>query len=104
MRDIIPDLDRWKQDGEKIALATVVRTAGSTPRPTGAKMAMTASGNIVGSVSGGCLEAAVFEEAMQVLESGTPRVLHYGITDEMAWEVGLSCGGKVDIFVEPLAW
>ncbi|MBV9280956.1 MAG: XdhC family protein, partial [Chloroflexi bacterium] len=94
----------WKRQDERIALATVVRTAGSTPRPKGAKMAMTASGKVAGSVSGGCLEAAVFEEGMEVLRSGKPRLLHYGISDEMAWTVGLSCGGQVDIFVEALDW
>jgi xanthine dehydrogenase accessory factor len=103
MRDILLDIDAWKENGEPIALATVVRTVGSTPRPAGAKMAMTPSGKLAGSVSGGCLEGAVFEEAMAVLESGTPKLLHYGISDEMAWNVGLSCGGEVDIFVEALA-
>ena len=104
MRDILSELDSWRQDDEQIAVAIVVRTAGSTPRPKGAKMAMTASGKIAGSVSGGCLEAAVFEEGMEVLKSGRPKLLHYGISDEMAWDVGLSCGGTVDIFVEPLTW
>jgi xanthine/CO dehydrogenase XdhC/CoxF family maturation factor len=104
VRDVLPDIDIWKQGTESIALATVVRTIGSTPRPKGAKMAMTTSGKITGSVSGGCLEAAVFEEAMDVLRTGKPRLLHYGISDEMAWNVGLSCGGEVDIFIEPLDW
>lgn len=104
MRDIVDELDQWSRDGEPVAMATVVRTAGSTPRPTGAKMAMTPSGKLAGSVSGGCLEGAVYEEAMEVLETGVPKLLHYGISDEMAWNVGLSCGGEVDIFVEPLAW
>lgn len=104
MRELLSELDAWKQEGEQIAVATVVRTAGSTPRPKGAKMAVTVSGKVAGSVSGGCLEGAVFEEAMEVLQSGQPTLLHYGITDEMAWDVGLSCGGTVDIFVEPLTW
>jgi xanthine/CO dehydrogenase XdhC/CoxF family maturation factor len=104
MRDILAEVDTWKASDEPIAVATVVRTAGSTPRPTGAKMAMTPSGKIAGSVSGGCLEGAVYTEAMEVLETGEPRLLHYGISDEMAWTVGLSCGGEVDIFVEPLNW
>src|SRR5579875_3642479 len=102
MRDILPDVENWRAAGEPIAVATVVRTSGSTPRPTGAKMAMTPSGKLAGSVSGGCLEGAVYTEAMDVLESGQPRLVHYGISDEMAWEVGLSCGGTVDIFIEPL--
>jgi len=104
VRDILTDVDRWKEGGESIAVATVVRTAGSTPRPTGAKMAMTPSGKIAGSVSGGCLEAAVLQEALEVLDCGKPRLVHYGISDEMAWNVGLSCGGAVDIFIEPLTW
>ena len=67
-------------------------------------MAITASGKVAGSVSGGCLESAIFEEAQEVLRTGSPRLLHYGITDDMAFEVGLSCGGQVDVFVEPLTW
>jgi xanthine dehydrogenase accessory factor len=102
VQDILEDVETWRQTGEPIAVATVVRTSGSTPRPKGAKMAMTPSGKIAGSVSGGCLEGAVYEEAMQVLENGQPRLIHYGISDEMAWDVGLSCGGEVDIFIEPL--
>lgn len=104
MKDILPELDAWRRDGEQIAVATVVRASGSTPRPPGAKMAMTRSGKIAGSVSGGCLESAVFEDGMSVLETGQPVLRHYGISDEMAFEAGLSCGGMVDIFVEPLAW
>jgi xanthine dehydrogenase accessory factor len=104
MKDVIPDINAWRERGESIALATVVRASGSTPRPAGAAMAMTPTGKIAGSVSGGCLEAAVYEEAMSVLESGMPVLKHYGISDEMAFEVGLSCGGEVDIFIEPLTW
>lgn len=101
MRDILGDLDVWGHE-EAIAVATVVRTAGSTPRPVGAKMAMTASGKVAGSVSGGCLEAAVFEEALSVLGTGQPKLIHYGISDDMAWNVGLSCGGTLDVFIEVL--
>jgi xanthine/CO dehydrogenase XdhC/CoxF family maturation factor len=104
MNEILPDLDRWRREGEPIAVATVVRTWGSTPRPKGAKMAISGSGKVSGSVSGGCLEGAVYEEAMEVLRTGRPKLVHYGISDEMAFEVGLSCGGQVDIFVEPLTW
>jgi xanthine/CO dehydrogenase XdhC/CoxF family maturation factor len=104
MNEILADLDRWREQGETVALATVVRTAGSTPRPTGAKMAVSASGKVAGSVSGGCLEGAVYEDAMEVLRTGRPKLVHYGITDDMAFEVGLSCGGQVDIFVEQLDW
>lgn len=104
IHEVLADIDRWRRDGESIALVTVVRTSGSTPRPKGAKMAVTASGQVAGSISGGCLEGAVFEEAVGVLENGMPRLLHYGISDEMAFEVGLSCGGEVDVFIEPLNW
>jgi xanthine/CO dehydrogenase XdhC/CoxF family maturation factor len=104
MNEILADLDRWREKGESVAVATVVRTAGSTPRPKGAKMAVSASGKVAGSVSGGCLEGAVYEDAMEVLRTGRPKLVHYGITDEMAFEVGLSCGGQVDIFVEKLDW
>lgn len=104
MREIIPDLDRWTSEGERVAVATVVKTSGSTPRPAGAKMAITATGKVAGSVSGGCLESAIFEEAQEVLKTGQPKLIHYGITDDMAFEVGLSCGGQVDVFVEPLNW
>jgi len=104
MQDILAELDRWTDEGEQVAIATVVRTAGSTPRPKGAKMAITATGKIAGSVSGGCLEGAVFEEVQDVLRGGAPRLLHYGISDDMAFDVGLSCGGEVDIFVEQLNW
>jgi len=101
MRDILPEIDRWSVDGETIAIATVVRASGSSPRPVGAKLGVTQSGRMTGSVSGGCVEGAVFETAMKVLESGTPQLVHYGISDEMAWDVGLSCGGVIDVFVEP---
>lgn len=104
MRDIMTEVNGWRDAGEEVAIATVVRATGSTPRPTGAKMAMTASGKLAGSVSGGCLESAVYEEAMDAISTGQPRLVHYGISDEMAWNVGLSCGGAVDIFIEPLTW
>jgi xanthine/CO dehydrogenase XdhC/CoxF family maturation factor len=102
MRDILPAIERWIADGEEIALATVVRAIGSSPRPVGAKMAVTRSGRMTGSVSGGCVEGAVFEVALEVLETGRPRLVRYGISDEQAWDVGLSCGGTIDVFVEPL--
>ncbi|MCC6791669.1 MAG: XdhC family protein [Thermomicrobiales bacterium] len=102
MRDILDDVARWKAANERIAIATVVRASGSTPRPIGAKLAVTQSGQMVGSVSGGCVEGAVFEKALQVIETGQPELVHYGISDEMAWDVGLSCGGLIDVFIEPL--
>jgi xanthine dehydrogenase accessory factor len=102
MRDIIQDLDRWFEQGKTIALATVIQTWGSSPRRVGAKMAVTAAGEITGSVSGGCVEGAVAETALQVLESGQPQLLHFGVSNETAWEVGLACGGQIDVFANPL--
>lgn len=104
MRDILPDVVKFRSAGKPVALATVVKTSGSVPRPKGSAMAMTPLRDIAGSVSGGCLEAAVYEEAMGVLDKHEPKLVHYGISDEMAWTVGLSCGGEVDIFIEPLDW
>jgi len=102
MHDILSDLENWRAENKSIALATVVQTWGSSPRRAGAKMALTPDGRITGSVSGGCVEGAVFEEGVAVLKSNRPRLLHFGVADETAWEVGLACGGSVDIFVEPL--
>lgn len=102
MRDIIEQIDSWRDQGEDIALATVISAGGSTPRPIGAKMIVSRSGKMHGSVSGGCVEGAVIETAMQVLDSKTPQLVHYGISDEMAWGVGLSCGGEIEVFIEPL--
>ena len=100
MKDVLPDIESWRADGKQVAVATVVRVEGSAPRPVGAAMAVSSAGDLVGSVSGGCVEAAVFEAAQQVLSSSEPQLLHYGITDEMAWDVGLACGGAIDVFVE----
>jgi xanthine/CO dehydrogenase XdhC/CoxF family maturation factor len=102
--EILTDVSGWLQDGDRAAIATVVKTWGSTPRPVGSVFAVSSSGKVAGSVSGGCLEAAVYEEAMEVIGDGRPRLLHYGISDEMAFQVGLSCGGEVDLFIEPLTW
>jgi xanthine dehydrogenase accessory factor len=102
MRDILSDLDRWRDDQKSIALATVIQTWGSSPRRVGAKMALTPDGNISGSVSGGCVEGAVYESGVDVLKSNRPQLLHFGVADETAWEVGLACGGSIDIFVKPL--
>jgi xanthine dehydrogenase accessory factor len=101
-RDVAKDIERWKGEGEAIALATVVRTWGSGPRGPGAKMALTKDARIAGSVSGGCVEAAVVEEGLEVLATGTPKLLRFGIADETAWNVGLTCGGSIEIFVEKL--
>lgn len=102
MHDILPDLDRWRAEGRRVALATVIKTGGSTPRPLGSKMAVSETGQIAGSVSGGCIEGAVFEEAQAVLRDGKPRRVAFGISDEQAWTVGLSCGGTVEVLVERL--
>ena len=102
MRDILSDLDRWQRDGESIALATVIQTWGSSPRRVGAKMALTRNGKITGSVSGGCVENAVVEAGVESLRTNRPQLLHFGVADETAWEVGLACGGSIDVFVKPL--
>src|SRR5262245_32169410 len=102
MRDVASSIAQWHSNHKPIALATVVQTWGSSPRQAGAKMAMTPAGEIVGSVSGGCVEGAVYEEAIQALEQRQPRLLHFGVADETAWEVGLACGGSIDVFVQAL--
>ncbi|MGH2560095.1 MAG: XdhC family protein [Thermomicrobiales bacterium] len=102
MKELIPEIETWRTAGNKVAVATVVKVEGSAPRPVGATMAVSSAGDLAGSVSGGCVETAVFEEAQEVLETGTPKLLRYGITDEMAWDVGLACGGTIEVFVEPL--
>ena len=102
MRDILPDLARWHEAGERIALATVVQTWGSSPRGVGAKMAVSSSGEIAGSVSGGCVEAAVVQAGLEALKNGQPQLLHFGVADETAWQVGLACGGTIEVFVRPL--
>ncbi|MBE0684053.1 MAG: XdhC family protein [Anaerolineales bacterium] len=102
MCDILPDLIRWQKEGIPIALATVVQTWGSSPRSAGSKMAVTLAGKMTGSVSGGCVENAVAEAGMQSLKTNRPQLLHFGVVDETAWEVGLACGGSIDIFVQPL--
>ena len=102
MRDLLPELTRWWQSGTRFALATVVGVRGSAPRQPGASMAVSADGEAIGSVSGGCVEGAVLEEAGRVLAGEPARLVTFGITDEMVWDVGLACGGIIDVFVEPL--
>lgn len=102
MRDIVEQVHRWRAADTPVALATVTRTWGSSPRQPGAKMAITGAGEFAGSVSGGCVESAVIEVGQQVLEAGEPRHLHFGVADETAWEVGLACGGSLNVFVERL--
>lgn len=102
MDDIAGQIDSWLARGARVALATVVRTMGSSPRPVGAKMAVSDDGALAGSVSGGCIEGAVFEACQTALADGRARLLHFGVADEDAWEVGLACGGMIDVLVEPL--
>ena len=102
MKEIFEDVERWRGEGKKVAIATVVATRRSAPRPIGAKLAISETGELCGSVSGGCVESDVYENAREVMETGTPKLLSYGIADEEAWEVGLPCGGEIDVFVEVL--
>lgn len=92
----------WHRAGRGVAIATVIATWGSSPRPVGSKLAVDDGGRMVGSVSGGCVEGAVVECALETIRSGNPRLLDFGVTDEQAWEVGLACGGRVQVFVEKL--
>jgi len=100
MRDWIEDVDSWLARGDRVALATVVDTRRSAPRPPGAKMAVNDRGEVSGMVSGGCVEGAVVEVAGEWLGGGKPRLVHFGIADSDAWDVGLPCGGEIDVFVE----
>jgi len=100
--NVLEQAARWRDEGRGVALATVVATWGSSPRPTGSQLAVDEKGNMLGSVSGGCIEGAVVHEAREVMETGAPKLLEYGVTDETAWEVGLACGGTVRVFVERL--
>ncbi len=100
--DVLTEAALWREEGRSVALATVVKTWGSSPRPIGSHLAIDGDSNFVGSVSGGCIEGAVIHEALEVMQDGKPRVLKYGVTDDMAWEVGLACGGQVHVFVEKL--
>ena len=102
-QDILSVATTWRAAGEQVAIATVTETWGSSPRPAGSQLAVTVSGKIAGSVSGGCIEGAVAEAAMKTIASGVPQLLDFGITNERAWEVGLACGGKLKVFVEKLA-
>ncbi|MAT42890.1 MAG: hypothetical protein CL609_11150 [Anaerolineaceae bacterium] len=102
MREILDEVNSWFKAGKQVALATVVKIYGSAPRGLGAKMAVNEDGAMVGSVSGGCVEGAVISEALDVLQKQEARLLHYGITNDMAFSVGLACGGEIEVFVEPL--
>jgi len=100
LRDPLTLAETWHGEGRKVALATVVETWGSAPRPVGSHLVIDAEGNFDGSVSGGCVEGAVVTEALDVIDSGMPRMLEFGVADETAWQVGLSCGGRIRVYVE----
>src|SRR5207247_10658981 len=102
MKEVAAELEQWLASGDPVAIATVVRISGSAPRPLGATLVARAGEKIAGSVSNGCVESAVYEEAMAVLKDGRARVVKYGISDEFAFTVGLSCGGSIDVLVEPV--
>jgi xanthine dehydrogenase accessory factor len=102
MKEVLPDVERWRARGERVCIATVVATRKSAPRPIGSKLAVCESGEMAGSVSGGCVESDVYEQAREVLAGGDARLVTYGISDDQAWSVGLPCGGEIDVFVEPL--
>ena len=98
--DVLAQAATWAAEGRKVALATVVSTWGSSPRPAGSQLVIDGDGRMQGSVSGGCIEGAVVQEALAAIKDGKPRMLDFGVTDEQAWDVGLACGGKVQVFVE----
>ena len=98
--DVLKTAEAWAAEGRRVALATVVETWGSAPRPTGSHLVIDSDGNFEGSVSGGCVEGAVVAEAADIIEAGEPRMLEFGVADETAWRVGLSCGGRIRVYVE----
>lgn len=100
--DILEAAQAWREQGRGVALATVIETWGSAPRPTGSHLAIDSEGNFLGSVSGGCVEGAVVAEAAGVILAGRPKMLEFGVADETAWQVGLSCGGKISVYLEKL--
>jgi xanthine dehydrogenase accessory factor len=104
MREILNDLDRWQKQGKRVAIARVVDLEGSGPRLPGAAMAVTEDGEVAGSVSGGCVEGAVVTEALEVLATGNRKVVTFGYSDDEAFAVGLTCGGTIHLFLEPLDW
>ncbi|WP_342235730.1 XdhC family protein [Inquilinus sp. OTU3971] len=101
--DVLAQASAWAAEGRPVALATVVSTWGSSPRPAGSQLVIDGDGRMQGSVSGGCIEGAVVREALEVMQDGKPRLLDFGVTDQQAWDVGLACGGKVQVFVERLS-
>ena len=104
MKEILADLDAWQAEGRQVALARVVNVEGSGPRDPGAAMAVSDNGDVIGSVSGGCVEGAVVTEALDILETGQRRMVSFGYSDDEAFAVGLTCGGTIHLFIEPLDW
>jgi len=104
MKEVLDDIERWRDEGHRVAVARVVGVEGSGPRQPGATMAVSDDGRVAGSVSGGCVEGAVVTEALDVLASGRPRLCTFGYSDDEAFAVGLTCGGTIRVFVEPLDW
>ncbi len=104
MLEILDDIERWRAAGERVAVARVVQLEGSGPRDPGAAMAVSESGEVAGSVSGGCVEGAVVSESLDVLATNTPRMVTFGYSDDEAFAVGLTCGGIIHLFIEPLDW
>jgi len=98
--DVLLQASIWRHEGKEVAIATVINTWGSSPRPVGSQLAVDENGNMIGSVSGGCIEGAVVHDAKEVMNDNKPRVLSFGVSDEMAWEVGLACGGKIEVYLE----
>jgi len=101
-QDVLTTARDWRQGGHDVALATVISTWGSAPRPVGSQLVVNNDGQFIGSVSGGCIEGAVIQEAMESMADGKPRTLEFGVSDDQAWEVGLACGGTIKVFVERL--
>ncbi|MGE3231635.1 MAG: XdhC family protein [Hyphomicrobium sp.] len=99
-QDVLQQALAWRGEGRKVAIATVIATWGSSPRPVGSQLAVNEEGAMVGSVSGGCIEGAVVREAQEIMAGAKPRLLDFGVTNEQAWEVGLACGGKLEVYVE----
>ena len=99
-QDVLAAAERWRKEGRRVALATVLETWGSAPRPVGSHLVIDEQDNFLGSVSGGCVEGAVVAEAADVIATGKPKLLEFGVADETAWRVGLSCGGKISVYVE----
>ena len=104
MREIIPDIEKWTNEGKKIAIARVISVEGSGPRDAGAAMAVNEDGEVSGSVSGGCVEGAVVTEALQIIESGEKKTISFGYSDDEAFSVGLTCGGTINLYIEPFDW